>query len=189
MARHLALVLPGAGDGPLGSALRVPIITLEALGATVREVEYPGWRPAPGDADDMRRFVDDAQRKIERIIEAEPWDRVTVVAKSLGTIVLALLDPAVFGDRPVRAVWITPIFERAEVRDAAADRGWPTLLIAGTGDAAHHPDNHANVVERTGATEILVDGADHMLEIRGDVHATIEALHRIAAAVQGFTDG
>jgi ribosomal protein S18 acetylase RimI-like enzyme len=112
--------------------------------------------------------------------------RVTFIAKSLGTMVLSVLDPSLVGDRRTDAIWVTPIFGTDYVRQAASTKTWPSLLIAGGADEYHSPAGHRAVVEATGARSLVIPDADHSLEIDGDVLATVHGLDRVGSAVLRF---
>jgi hypothetical protein len=45
------------------------------------------------------------------------------------------------------------------------------------------------VVSSLGADSVVLDGADHSLEVSGDVLATIEGMQRLASAVVDFASG
>ena len=50
MTSWVVLVLPGGGYGPLGAALRIPVLALEGAGAEAVVVSYPGAERRTGRA-------------------------------------------------------------------------------------------------------------------------------------------
>lgn len=182
MASWVAVVLPGGGYGPLGAALRFPVLALEAAGARTVTVDYP----LSAVRDDhwlsqLRASVDEQVRA--GVAEAE---RVTFVAKSLGTAALAGLAPDAVGGAYVDAVWLTPLFGEAEVRAGAVRHGWRSLLVAGAADGYHRPDLHDAVADALQAESLVLAGSNHALEVPGHPLATVEVMRQLTEAVVRF---
>lgn len=100
-------MLPGAGYGTLGPALRLPRLAAEETGAEVVEVEYPA-PPAPGGQVQQQDLQDAASSQVSSFLSGSAPDRVTFNAKSLGTMVLGGLRPSVPLPPLVKAIWLTP---------------------------------------------------------------------------------
>lgn len=184
VATKLALVLPGGGYTPLGPAIRFSILALEQLGFEARDVSYPEVEACDGTFpwDD---FSAATAERIEAILSAGDWTETAVVAKSLGTGVLARIGSALDVPRP-RAIWLTPLFGAQRTREGAIALGWPSLIVAGTADDHHDSAGFNEVVEALDARTLLVDGADHGLEIAGDARATVAAMAELVDAVDEF---
>lgn len=180
---HLAIVLPGRGYGPFGPAIRLPRLAVEQSGARVVEIDY---RSVPDDKDpgSWERLFASVSEQVDAVVSDARPSRVTFIAKSLGTIVLANMALAVAV--PTRAVWLTPILGRADVRDGAVSRGLPSLLVAGEVDTFHSPAHHEEVASALQARSLILPGADHLLEVPGDVMATVEGLRLLSEAVLTF---
>jgi hypothetical protein len=111
--------------------LRLPRLALEAAGAETILVTYPPkhqpekqWRDA---------IIRSVNAQVATAV-AGPADRVTFVAKSLGTAALAGLDPDQVGSARTEAIWITPLFREAAVTSGAIALAWRSLLVAGEAD-------------------------------------------------------
>ena len=188
MASTLAIVLPGARYTSLGPAIRFPVIALEQLGATVREVVYPEARSSSTfDESDWATFGAATRDQTYGFVADGEWDRVVFVAKSLGTGVLARIGPQLDVPNP-SAIWLTPLFRNATDRNGAIAAGWPALLVAGTSDFAHDDAGFDQVTAALHAKTLLIDGADHGLEIPGDAAATASAMRRLVDATLAFAD-
>lgn len=184
MASWVTVVLPGGGYGPLGAAIRLPVLALESAGADTVAVEYAG-SPFGGASEPEGSEFHRAVRE-QVAAAAAGARRVSFVAKSLGTLALAALDPDVVASAAVEAIWLTPLFGRPEVRDGAVDRAWRSLLVAGGADGYHDERQHRAVAEAVGARSLVLAGADHRLEVRGDALATVDRLRLLTEAVIGF---
>lgn len=169
---HLTIVLPGRAYHAEGAAIRLVTLTLEGRGARTHVVTWPdeiadAWAVA----------------ELTAVLGVERPDHVTFVAKSLGSVVLAkVYDRLVLPDA-TDVVWVTPIFGDASVRLGALAFGRRSLVVAGDADPTHDPDAHESVVLGLGADEVVVPGADHCLEVAGDVDATLAGWRSLADAV------
>lgn len=183
MAAKLAIVLPGGGYTPLGPAIRIPVLALQQLGYTVRDVTYPDV-PGGSEQFDWDSFSAAAAGPISEAAAGD-WTKTVVVAKSLGTGVLARVGADLRLPNP-RAIWLTPLFESQPTRDGAIALGWPSLIVAGTADRYHDAAGFELVATALQAQIQLIDGADHGLEVPGDVTGTVAGLARLAEATLDF---
>lgn len=183
MTSWVALVVPGGGYGPLGAALRIPVLALEGSGAEALVVSYPA-RTADPDEPWWSELRDSVARQVASAVTQA--QRVTFVAKSLGTKALASLDSEALAGKEVDAIWLTPLFGEPEVRSGAIELGWRSLLVAGQADAYHEPDHHEAVRDALSAASVVLPGADHRLEVAGDALATVAGLRQLAEAVTEF---
>ena len=186
---HLVLVLPGSGYGADGPVLMLPAIALEQLGARAEIVAYPNWRPeGPDGAISDVAFRDAVVAAVRELIdEGAPPSRVTFVAKSLGTLLVALDGEAMAaGVGTVEAIWLTPTFGVEAIRDAVIARGWRSLVVSGDADRWFDREAMETVVAAVGGETLTIEGADHSLIIDGDVLATVEGLRRLAETVLRF---
>jgi hypothetical protein len=113
--------------------------------------------------------------------------RVTLIAKSIGTRVLARL-PGNTLPADTTALWLTPIFADPEVAEAASTKPWRSLYAYGTADALCVDSAVDRVAATTGGVVLRIEGGDHSLEIEGDVRASLVALVRLTNAVLDLVD-
>lgn len=185
MTGHLAILLPGRGYGALGPALRLPRLAVEQSGAEVVEIEY-GPVPVADDPESWQRLYVSAAEQISAAVAERNPSQLTFIAKSLGTIVLASLPAWVPIPFSARAVWLTPIFGRESVRRGVIAKNWPSLLVAGEADDLHEQRHHETVANALGAGSLVLPGADHMLEVPGNVLATWDGLRTLTEGVLDF---
>lgn len=181
------MVLPGGGYGPLGPALRFPILACRDIsdGPTI-EVKYPQTREDDPIATRMEMLRSAVSQQVHAALEQSTAATVVVVAKSLGTRALAAIAPTLPRDRQILAVWLTPLFGVEDVRTAAMGAGLRSLIVAGTADPYHDQVGFDAVSAALEADTLLIPGADHGLEVPGDVFATLEAMRVLSSAVFEF---
>lgn len=121
--------------------------------------------------------LDRAQRALNAVTAAN----VVVIGKSLASAAAGMI-----ADRSLSAIWLTPLLGEPAVVDALARVDRPTLLVGGTADSTWQP----GVLPRNPVLETEeLEGADHSLELAGDVAGSLEALRRATQRVGAFLDG
>ena len=189
-ARHVAILLPGIGytcDMPL---LYYPARLLLARGADVLRVEYAYQQRADfqtATADEQGRWVAaDVTAAYQAVLAQRDYEQITFVAKSLGTLALG---PVLTADqRLARAhvVWLTPLLRIDHLRAHIVRWGGHSLFVIGTADPYYDEAYLAEVQHATHGETIVVDGADHSLEISSDVLRSLEAMMQVMRAMQQF---
>jgi hypothetical protein len=183
---HLAVVLPGSGYGPAGPALLVPQLAARQTGADVRVVAYPEWRPGM-DEDRALEFASIVREQIRETIANVQPTRLTLLAKSLGCEVIARMDREVVpSDCDVAVVWATPVFGLPAVRIGAIGKHWRSLVVSGDADPYYDAAGTAAVLDAVDGDALIIPGADHSLEVDGDVLATVDGFRRLAEVVLRF---
>jgi predicted alpha/beta-hydrolase family hydrolase len=187
---HLALILPGVAytcDHPL---LYYPSRLLMDRGADVLRVEYsyserPEFKALP-DAEQMRWLLADVTAVVRAGLAQRAYQRATLVGKSMGTLAMGHLLGGDTLPRDTDAVWLTPLLKSDRVRDQIKASGRRSLFVIGTADPYYDAANLAGVQAATGGEAVVVDGADHSMEIAGDVLASLDAIRRIMVALKRF---
>jgi hypothetical protein len=105
-------------------------------------------------------------------------DRVTVVAKSMGTSVFGGIRSLLPAE--TAAIWITPLFHDPDVARDVIAAGFRCLSVFATDDPAHDPDGQARVTAACKGAELALDDAGHRLVMSDQQH---EALRQ---AVEAF---
>lgn len=180
---HLAVSFPGGsipGQDPFDDRLAwVTLRALEQAGAYALPVHYDDSVIAG----DRERFEAGVRRELQGAIAYHQPDRLTIVGKSRGTHALRLVcdEPDLPDD--TRLIWITPVWRADESWKAACATTIPSLHIVGLADHEYHdPERHTAVPGET----VAIDGADHRLEVPGDVFATLDAWRAMADAIVRF---
>lgn len=113
---------------------------------------------------------------------------LVVVAKSLGTRqAAALLEEHAVPD-DTRIVWLTPTLHSERLRRAACAWGGPSLWIAGTGDRHFLASAWDEVLAGTDANDLLVEDANHAMEVPEGTAASLGVLQRVVRAVEEFVE-
>jgi hypothetical protein len=161
-----ALLLPGRGDGPHLPLLYFTRRCLTDTGREVRALQWPAGELGP----------DGVVRVVAEAVEELPGGSADLVllAKSLGTHAIPWA-----AEHGVPGIWLTPLLQVPAVRDALPALPAGSLLVGGTAD----PTWDGEVAAASGLPVLQLEGADHSLELPGDVHRTVAMLARVVTAV------
>lgn len=182
--RHLAFVFPGVGYNGSMPLLYYPARMLTGQGADVLRVDYDYRRMDPGVREGA--FAADVTAAWQAGLAERPYERVTLIGKSLGTLALGHLLATVPDPPPLRSIWLTPLFGDERLRRQALQVRHPAFFAAGTADAHHDAQALAAVQEATGGEALVIEGANHSLELEGDAIGSIHILERVMRAIQAF---
>ena len=183
---RLALLFPGWSYGPDAPLLYYCRRALVGAGVSVLAVDYryselPEFTEVPGDEQDAW-FRADVEAAAAAALETGPWPELALVGKSIGTQAvshLAALDA--FAAAP--AACLTPTLGYRPFRDALDPLRGRSLFVIGSADVDHidHIDRAREIGE-----VVVIEGADHGLDVDGDVTASLAAIAQAVAAVVDF---
>jgi pimeloyl-ACP methyl ester carboxylesterase len=189
-ADHVAILLPGVRytcDMPL---LYYPAGLLLDLGADVLRVEHARDRRADfqaiTEAEQGRWFLADAAAACHTVLAQRDYQHVTLIGKSIGTLAMGHLlttDPAL---AQARAIWLTPLLTHGGLRAQIKQCRQRSLFVIGTADRFYDKDKLAEVQAASHGAAVVIEGADHSLEIAGDVFQSLQSIERVIRAIQSF---
>jgi len=190
--RQLVIVLPGVGYTCQMPLLYYASRTATGLGMDVLWVEYdyirrPEYHALPA-AEKRQWLITDVEAALRIALAQRSYDAVTLIGKSLGTVAISHLVSADSGLDSSRVIWLTPVLSDEKVRAQIKARR-NDLVVLGTAD---HYYDQAYVAElnRTTRNEILlVEGADHSMEIQGSVPESVAILGEVSGRIVTFLSG
>ncbi|HEU0114794.1 MAG TPA: alpha/beta family hydrolase [Thermomicrobiales bacterium] len=187
---RLAVLLPGFGyncDMPL---FYYTENMLTERGWDILRVDYAYSRNAEfrnsPDAEREHWLLADVDAAWSAGVAQGTYGEVALIGKSLGTLAMGHLLTTVIGSNIAWAVWLTPLLGDARRREQIERSGAPSLFVIGTADPHYDAVMLARMVEATGGEAVVIDGADHGMDIPGDPVASVQGLERIVAALARF---
>ena len=188
--RHLAILFPGLGYTTHMPLLFYPARLLLAQGADVLRVEYAykqqaGFLTQPA-GERNRWFIGDVSAACDAGLAQRPYDQITLVGKSMGTLAMGHLLTADERLRGARCVWLTPLLQHDQWRAQVKQVEHRALFCTGTADPHYDAACLDKVQQATRGSSIVVDGANHSLEIEGEVLRSIQVLERVMEGMQEF---
>ena len=187
--RVLGLVYPGMSysvDAPL---LYYPSWMLADHGADVMLFqrlysETPGFSGLP-DIEQEQWILGDAVAALRAALSQRPYQTLILVGKSLGTVSMAHLAATQTTLPNLRALWLTPILTREEVRTQIRRLGSRSVVAIGTADRLYRKE-WVDELRAAGATSVIIDGAGHGLQIPGQWQRSLNALTQVLEAFQAL---
>ena len=183
----LGLVFPGVGYN-----MHMPVMYYSSKilldgGLDVLEVDYNYRRASfQNEPEDERLhwILTDAANAYHAANARGSYKKLVAVGKSIGTIaMLSLLDEP--GLQPAKFVWITPLLKREDVRSSILSVARNSLVIIGTNDQ-HYDAEYLAAIEGTGAQVLVMENADHSLEIEHDLFDALDGLRTGLELLEGF---
>ncbi len=190
----LAVLLPGQGyttDMPL--FYYAEWICLER-GWDVLRVDYDYRSLEYEESLDLRRKrLEERKQQIYSDVEAafmvglqqRDYETVALIGKSLGTRAMV----HILSQEPkmdVWNVWLTPLIGESEVREYIEQHPGQTFVAIGTEDFAYD-EAYAGGLSDSGNVEVVVvEGADHSMDISGDIAGSIRAMGGVMSRLDAF---
>jgi hypothetical protein len=190
-ATHLGIVLPGYRHSADRSDLYYAAHILTDRGADVLRVEYAYPRTNMmqlPDAEQDAWIAADARAACNKALAERPYEKITLIGKSLGTLGMGhlLADERLRG---AQCVWSTPLLGVPWLVERIREVKPRSMFIVGTADGHYKPDVLKQLVEATGGRATIIEGANHGLEIPGDIDRSLRAVEQIVHELQAFLAG
>lgn len=187
--RRLAIVLPGLGYTVHMPVLWYPRRLCLALGMDVLTVEYAYMeRPefSPWGAEQDEWLLADVRAAYGAALQGQPYDDVVLIGKSLGTLGMGALIESEDLLQHDRAIWLTPLIGRDLLRKQIRRWKGRSLFIIGTDDPHYRADWVAEICSSDRGEVLVLDRADHALEVPGDVARSVEYMQRQVRTIAAF---
>jgi hypothetical protein len=187
----LGIVFPGVGYSTQMPILYYSRKVMLDAGLDVLEVEYNYRRSSfqnENEDEKLHWVLTDAASAYQAAIEQTSthqaaYKKLVVVGKSIGTLaMLALLDEP---GLQIKFVWITPLLKREDVRSSLISVARNSLVIIGTNDQ-HYDAEYLAALEAVGAQVLVMENADHSLEIENDLFDALDGLRTGLELLEGF---
>ncbi len=186
----LAVLLPG-----FGYTLDMPLFyytenLLLERGWDVLRVEYAYHRLPDAEISPQAKMVErlyaDTMAAWRAGLDQRHHGRVALVGKSLGTLAMGHLLTAENPPPRVSAVWLTPLLSVARLREQIAQFGGPSLFVIGTADEEYDPATLDSMVEATNGEAVVIEGAEHGMDITGDPVASVRSVEQVVTSLSRF---
>ena len=179
----LAIVFPGIGYTCQMPVLYYPTLSLLENWYDVLWVEYNYKNEdfsGRSDKEKVSWINFDAEASYDAVLRKSRYKNILLIGKSLGTFALVHLNSKRKIDRDL---WLTPLLKTAnavnvELFDDIKKVCKGGIFIIGTEDP-HYDKARIDELTKSGAEFASIEGADHSMEIEGNVHKSLAALERI----------
>lgn len=129
--------------------------------------------------------LSDAHAALQKGLNQRNYITLLLIGKSIGTLAMAgLLN--VEAHNQVAAAWITPLLNQPFLVDAALRFTGPSLYLVGTGDSTFIPEKLSSIEHAANCSVYKAPGADHALEVPGDINQSLIILGEVIRELEGF---
>jgi hypothetical protein len=134
----------------------------------------------------LRYLFDEVAAAYQMGMAQRDYRQVTLLGKSLGTLAMGHLLTTESLPPTVNAIWLTPLVRFDFLREQIKAYAGRSLFVIGTADPHYDAERLAEVQQATHGEVVTIEGADHGMNIAGDMSASIKALDKIVQAVDMF---
>jgi len=188
--RHLALILPGIRYTGHMPVLYYPRMLLAQRWVDVLnlDADYSHLDLKSRSRDQaLEPVYQDAAAALRVGMAQRDYVRVTLIGKSLGTWSMGRL--VVEGQHlpnRVDCVWLTPMLNNPAWRELVVCGKRLNLIVTGTADPYYRAAALNEIEHSIGCYKMVVDGADHLLEIPGNATESLKVLQRLIKILDAF---
>ena len=183
----ILLVLPGLHYGPDGPALYLLAKRMQAAGWDTLGLTY-GFQAAmtfPW-TDHAGETLAECRAALEAVRLHRSYERIAVVGKSLGTILLVQLCAEGVVPEEARVAHLTPPLGNPVFDGAFAETRQAAYIAIGTRDRFYDPAALQALAAKRPAYLRVLEGADHGLDVPGDLAATLRAVGQVVEDTTAF---
>lgn len=138
----------------------------------------------------QNEWISEDMSAIIHYLSSYEYNRVVWVAKSLGTLLLALSKDFLQNDLAIKHqsfLWLTPLFSEVEVPNAMSSLQFPSLYVIGTEDPYYSQDVIEQLLSLHHLKGVVIDHADHSLEDSSPLNS-IQNLQKVLKETVDFLD-
>jgi hypothetical protein len=188
--QHLAMIFPGYAYGARMPLLYYPGRLLAFRGADVLHVEYAYHQRLDYQSLSTEKrgrwFAADVEAASQAGLSKRPYNRITLVGKSIGTRAMGHLLQSDQRLQRADCVWLTPLLRDVRLREQITERKPRSLFVIGTADKHYERSILTEVEQATEGESLVVEGANHSLEIPRDILGSLHALEKVIGALDRF---
>ncbi|MGM8368133.1 alpha/beta hydrolase [Clostridium perfringens] len=173
-SKKLCIILPGIGYCLDRSYLDYSKQLAKEIGYDVLEIEY-GYQINRSEFNIEKEFsimVSESLEVIDNAIEKE-YEEILIIGKSIGTSVQSFLNKDLSRRfKNIRNIYISPINKTLDEFNIESN----SLVITGDKDPLLSIAHRVEIEKREDVESFIIEGANHALDIEGNVMNTIDAL-------------
>lgn len=131
-------------------------------------------------------MYEDVWAVVSEVLRNTRYDKCYLLSKSIGTIPMAIeWTKRNFINHSI-GIWLTPLLKEDLVFDTLLKTNIPSLCIIGDQDQHYLQERISLLKSNKLISTLVIQNANHSLEVNGDIAATIEAMKVIINRIQGF---
>lgn len=189
-SQRLAIVLPGRGYTSQAPLLYYTINTLLEKGLNVLSVDYSYSENREyqelGQDEKLKWLYDDVNAAYQTALNELDVSLEVFVGKSLGTLAIGHLLERYPDVRKAKIVWHTPLIQMPSLEKQIQEYKPKSLFVIGSADPHYSHEILSKLIRATGGEALVVNGADHSMEVSGSVKESLQVIGDIINCVERF---
>ncbi|MFW9801355.1 MAG: hypothetical protein ACFFFC_01800 [Candidatus Thorarchaeota archaeon] len=186
----IALVFPGRGYTSQGPLLHYTISLLLENRVSVLSVDYAYWNNQDFNSleweDRQRWLYSDVEEAYKAAIDQIDAEVRVLVGKSLGTLAIGHLLDTFSETRNCKVIWHTPLIKMPHLVMQITKYHPNSIFIIGTSDSHYDKDILNQVKSATAGNLVVVDDANHSMEVPGGVSDSLGVMNEIIEGIRQF---
>jgi len=185
--KGLLVVLPGLHYGPDGPVLYLLAKEMQAAGWDTLGLSY-GFQAAMSFpwTDHAAGTLAECRAALAEAASQRPYDRKAVVGKSLGTVLLVQLCLQGAIAESTAVAHLTPPIGSPAFDTGFVETRQPAYLAIGSRDSYYDEDAVRSLAGKRQVWLRVLPGADHGLDVAGDLQATLGVVGQVVKDVAEF---
>jgi hypothetical protein len=189
-ANGLLVTFPGGNYGMDGPLLYYPSELLQAAGWDTLALTYSFQVEMKSISPDLfPGLMEECRASVATVLAEREYPHVGLVGKSLGAAVVAYLCQTEPSLVDARAAYLTPPMGTPLFDPIFSQTKQPAYLAAGSDDRFYDPQ----VLKALRVPHLfkvtVIQGADHSMDVPGDLDASLEAVKWVAGEIVEFMQG
>ncbi len=128
----------------------------------------------------------DVDAILDSALAQRDYRQLILIGKSLGTMAMGHLLERYPNLPASRWVWLTPVLTDLRLVEQVQQQRPVSLFVIGSADHYYNEGLLQILVDTTQGKPIVVEGGNHILEVPGSIHQSIQALDEVMTAVETF---
>jgi hypothetical protein len=188
-AKGLLVTLPGNHYGVDGPLLYYASDLLRNRGWDTLAITY-GFqsRGEEFSTGNIAEILLECETALQASLKEKEYGWVGLIGKSLGALVVAQLCESVDELASAKAVYLTPPINNPFFGQLFLQTSQLAHIAIGTGDRFYTKEALEKLQSEREFSLTLIENADHSMNIRGDIEATLEGMKRVLREVVEFMD-
>ncbi len=186
----LLIAFPGNHYGLDGPLLYYPCVSMQHSGWDTLALSY-GFQAAMQEPTEqvLPGLIAECTAAVQAALAVRPYPRLALLGKSMGAGLLAYLCGAVADLAGARVACLTPALGSPFFDPLLERVAQPLLLAIGTADRFYDAQALDQLRGMHPFELLLVQGADHSMNVPGDLAASLQAMQQVVEATVGFLAG
>jgi hypothetical protein len=189
-SEKLAIVFPGRGYTSQGPLLHYTINLLLENRVNVLSVDYAYWNNPDFNSleweEKQKWLFGDAEEALKVAMDKIDSELEILVGKSLGTLAIGRLLDIFSGIRRSSVIWHTPLIKMPHLVRQITRHQPHSLFVIGTSDPHYDTEILDEVRKSTDGKLIVIEGANHSMEVPGGVRDSIKVMADIIEGIRQF---